>query len=552
VEQRSRFEQEDRILQSVRRRNGVVTAGDVAADTGLPLAEAEILMRELLSRYKSHLDVDDDGNLCYRFDPQLVRRGEQPSGRTWYEIKRWLWSAARMVFKIGITLTLVGYSVFFIVALLALSVAGVGALLGNDSDSDGLGELLFIPFRLLLWMLDWLFWIDLGRSMGRGAYDPGYGQVKKSKTGHKKIDKPIYQKITDFAFGPEDTSDPMAAYQAFTAFVRARDGRVSAAEWSMRTGQSLEAAESALTASIMRFQGDVQVSDDGQLVYTFDELRLTAGAQPAQPPHQEPARFPQQDYARSGGMGGMGGMGGRRGYASGPQQHYPTQQAAPARAAGVEPPPIWTVEAKQPSLTGNEGNTNIWISLFNAFNLFMSMVAMIGGLSMGADGALVALAGVIPFIFSGLFFFIPMLRLIARSFSGVDIHKENARRQAIKLIYESVQGGLARPIPLQRLPSHLSTDLIRDFDGDLRTDERGQAVVVFETLAAQLDAAAQARRMPRQAATQFGQTVFSSDDERFDQERADLDDFDRRLALDLGGSESMFAFAPQQATQRAG
>jgi hypothetical protein len=530
VVQQSTFEQEDRILASIRRRAGVVTAGDVAADTGLPLAEAELLLRELLSRYKSHLDVDDDGNLCYRFDPQLVLRGEQPSGRTWYELKMWLWRAGRMLFKIGVTVTLIGYSAFFIVSLIALSVVGVGALLGSDSDSDGLGDLLFIPFRLLLWMLDWLFWIDLGYATS-GGYSAGYQSEpagKRRKMSHKKVDKPIYQKITDFAFGPEDTTDPMAAYQAFTAFVRARDGRVTAAEWAMLTGQSLDAAESALTASIMRFQGDVQVSDDGQLVYTFDDLRLSAGPQPANHP----------DHTQRG--GGMSGGGHRA------RKQPAQQQAQPTPPAGVEPPPIWTREAAPSPMTGNEGWTDFWIALFNAFNLLMAFIAIIAGVSLGAGGVLIALAGVVPLVFSGLFFFIPVVRLLIRAFAGEDTHKENARRQAIRMIYESVQGGLARPIPLSRLPAHLSTELIRDFEGDVRNDERGQPVVVFAQLAAQLDAAQQARRMPRQAAAQFGQVVFSSDEERFDERQADLDDFDRRLALDLGGSEAMFDFAPQK------
>jgi hypothetical protein len=297
----------------------------------------------------------------------------------------------------------------------------------------------------------------------------------------------------------------------------------------MLTGQSLDAAESALTASIMRFQGDVQVSPDGQLVYTFDELRLSAGPQQAHNP----------DHAQQRG-GGMSG-GGHRARQQ-PAQH----QATPP--VGVEPPPIWTREAAPSPMTGNEGWTDLWIALFNAFNLLMAFIAIIAGVSLGAGGILIALAGVVPLVFSGLFFFIPLVRLLIRAFAGEDTHKENARRQAIRMIYESVQGGLARPIPLNRLPAHLSTELIRDFDGDVRNDERGQPVVVFAQLAAQLDAAEQARRLPRQAAAQFGQVVFSSDEERFDERQADLDDFDRRLALDLGGSEAMFDFAPQKAS----
>ena len=69
--QLSPFEIEDRILSSLKKRDGTATAGDVASDTGLGYGDVETGLRRMLSLYKSHLDVDDDGNLRYRFDAGL-------------------------------------------------------------------------------------------------------------------------------------------------------------------------------------------------------------------------------------------------------------------------------------------------------------------------------------------------------------------------------------------------------------------------------------------------------------------------------------------------
>src|SRR5690606_7025925 len=155
----SKFEYEDRILASLRARNGVATVGDVAADSGLPLGETAQTLRHMLSFYKSHLDVDDDGNLLYRFDPQLKRRGEEP-GRAWHEFKKTAWKAFMAVFKVWIMVTLVGYTALFILLLLALGIAGMAASSQSDNDRGG-GELLKLPWILALRILEMFFWINL-------------------------------------------------------------------------------------------------------------------------------------------------------------------------------------------------------------------------------------------------------------------------------------------------------------------------------------------------------------------------------------------------------
>ena len=74
----TRYDFEDKLIASLRTRKGVATAGDVAADTGLPYDQVDKGLRSLLNIYKSHLDVDDAGNLLYRFDADFTRRGDDP------------------------------------------------------------------------------------------------------------------------------------------------------------------------------------------------------------------------------------------------------------------------------------------------------------------------------------------------------------------------------------------------------------------------------------------------------------------------------------------
>ncbi len=489
----NQFERDDKILDSLKQRGGTATAADVAADTGLPLAEVEQSLRRLISVYKSHLDVDDDGFLRYRFDTNFVRRGEEP-GRRWHEFKKGAARVGKFVVKAGIMVTLIGYAVVFIAILLALSVAALAALV--SSEDDGVGELLFIPFRLLLELLEFFFWIDV---FSGGAYTSGTGRLGRRLSKRRHFDKPLYQRIFDYVFGPEVERDPLAMHRAFARFVRARRGRVTAAEWASRTGQTLEEADRALTAALMRFQGDVQVDDDGHLIYTFDELRV---------------------------------------------------QADEDANEGEDLPPIWTQHAKAPPLTGNPSSTNTWVTVANAFNLFMSsaLTVYFANAAVGA-GAALALLGVIPLLFSVLVFAIPLYRRFQHGRAKKRAAKENARRQSLKVVYESVQGGQARPVSPNSLAPSFADQLLADYQGDVEVASSGQMTYVFPSLAGELEAAQQARQRQGSQVV-FGQSVFSSDEEEISLEQAELDDFDARLERELGGDASEFVLdfevAPQE------
>lgn len=476
AEQLSTFDVEDRILAALKKRDGVATAGDVAADTGLGYADVETALRGMLSVYKSHLDVDDDGNLRYRFDPDFVRRGEDPA-RFWYDVRQTLYTGFKWFFKVWIMVTLVGYTIIFILLLLALAIASIAASASTDSDADGIIEL---PFYLLARTLEWLFWISLFDDSSSRR-----GRRRRSRRKKAKPDKAFYQKVFDYVFGPERKSDPLKAQSAFTAFVREHDGRVTAADWSARTGQSLDEADNALTAAVVRFNGDVDVSNSGHIVYRFDELMVTARQQATQ-----------------------------RG-----------------------PDKIWSSRAKMPKFTGNPSGTNVWITLFNAFNLFMSFGVLgfagdAAAQGITVDPAIMYGLGIVPLIFSIVFFAVPGIRYLGHLRKTSRAEKETRRRQEIQKIYRSVQGAQAEPIELD---DALSTELAAAFDGEVKVDGSGRTFYVFDELKAQLEAGVRARDA---AAGQvvFGQTVFSSDEEEKSLEQAELDDFDARLARELEGS----------------
>lgn len=470
------FELESRILQSLKRRQGVATASDVAADTGIGLGETEIALKQMLSLYKSHLDVDDSGNLLYRFDPTLTRRGEDPA-HAWYQLKKQIAEVMRWIFKIWVMVMLIGYTIVFILILLALAVGAMTQ--GNNRDNDGLAR---IPLRMLGSLLEWVFWWNFFDTQSSHTTRRGYA----AKHQQHKVDKPLYQKITDFVMGPELPKDPFKAQQRFTAWVRHNRGIVTPAEWALRTGQTLEQAENALTAGIMRFGGDVQVTAAGTLLYRFDELRLKAA----------------EDALESASMDGR-------------------------------LPVVWQDPIKPPSLTGNPGSTNFWIAAFTIFNFVMASMVITTHASQQIPELTAGMAlglGWVPLIFSAWMLIIPTLRWIMALNARGKAHTQTQRNLALKDVFESVRGGEARAV---RLHPAYEKQFALEYGGEPDVDATGQTIWLFETLAEQFAEASRARQQAHLNVV-FGRTVFSSDEETKSMEEADLEDFERRLAFELG------------------
>ncbi|MFB6264586.1 MAG: hypothetical protein ABEL76_13320 [Bradymonadaceae bacterium] len=466
----SRHEVEDRLLASLRERDGEATAGDVAADTGLPYDRVEQGLRRLLQEYKSHLDVDDNGNLRYRFDPSFVRRGERP-GRWWHRVKKTAWRWFVAAFKVWTMVMLVGYTIVFVLLLVALSVAAL------SQDEDVGGDIGILPFYLLGRLLEIVFYIDIFSRyrVGRRA------RRMKRKRKVSKPDEPFYQKIFKFLFGPEqEGSDPLRIERRFTRFVRSRQGRVTPAEWASRSGQSLDAADNALTGSLVRFRGDVDVTDDGVLVYRFDRMRVTA---------EDEEEIPD------------------------------------------EPDPIWERELSVRPLTGNPGSTNAWIAGFNGFNLVMSLFFVSGE---RIPPAVEIGLGWVPLVFSLMFFAVPAARAIRRAWRKTEVARENARRAAIEAVFGSAADGEAEPVEEKTLGARYADRMLADYEGDVDVSDDGDVRYRFDEVARQLEAGRRARQRADDDSVVFGNTVFSSDEEEKSLEETEMDEFDRRLARDLG------------------
>lgn len=253
------------LVQALRQRKGQATLGDLVVATGLPKAQVEENVRAMLSLYRSHLAVDEAGELLYQFDPALRRRdGDSKLRRFVARAATFLWWLLAVVCKVGVMVVLVGYFVLFVV----LTIAAITATQGRGrSRSRASGSLVHLVFRLVISIF----------------YVTGHRRIELQARGETA--RPFYKKVFAFAFGPEAAERwglPTAELQGdfrqrLLARIRSALGVLSPTELVRARGWSLREADEEATRLMADYEGEAEVSDDGRILYTFPALLASAG-----------------------------------------------------------------------------------------------------------------------------------------------------------------------------------------------------------------------------------------------------------------------------------
>lgn len=243
-----------------------LTIADAAARSGLSLRDAEVGMHRLLRDHRGHLSVTERGELLFRF-PEGVALTTRSQLRA---IARWLgragFAVVRWSARLGLSIFLIGYCLVFTVMI-------VGTLLlfalvtGADFDfGDGVGDLVG-------GLLDSMFW----------CFHPVWDPLEpEGRRPH-----PFYEKVNGLFFGPpRPRDDERAPIRALVAEIRAQRGRIGAGDVVRITGAAPERASALVSRLLVDYDGHIDVTDDGAILYRFPDLRPTAGAaaEPGPPP----------------------------------------------------------------------------------------------------------------------------------------------------------------------------------------------------------------------------------------------------------------------------
>lgn len=481
------------VRQALRRLKGRATVGDISSATGLAQARAEAALRSLLEMHRGHLEVGERGDLLYRFDPKLIRRDAVPF---WTRVKEGAWSAFKTGFKVAIAVVLVVYALVF----LALMIAALFA--NRDGDGDGFGggnrrggHGHFPSF----WIWYWLWSPNWG--WGRPYYGDRYSPREKRRRGERPQGPPFYKKVFAFVFGPDRPEISQERRdREYLRFIRARQGAVSAVDLVQATGMPLDEAESELGRLMAAHDGEVEVTEEGTLVYLFPSLMVSA--------------------------------------------HGAVEER--------DVPAAWRRLEPRLPLTGNSTTSNVAIAGINTFNMAAAATApwfIFPRLGIGGTVAEIGLIW-IPLGFSALFFAVPALR-------APTVWKENARRatrNVRKLLLSlvsrsSLDGEEARPVALDEAESLVTANLkgtrhrkvdvtdtmdrfVAEFDGEVEVDTSGIPHFRFPGFRAAVAAAHRLRVKLGLEQRRMGRVVYASDDDSAQQGERDLATFDETLAAE--------------------
>lgn len=460
------------IERFAKKSKGVFTVSDAASVTGLPVLESEWAIRDLMLEYHARLKVSESGDIIYDFG-NMTRRAAKTIGQRISDFLGWCYKGFQWFYKAWIAITLVAYFIVFIVILIAAVVAMMAASSkDNDNDRDSSPIDLYVIFRIFMEIFHWktttgeVYRAPDDWGYPNRKYEPNkpllpddshkkYSDFKQKKIAKKSFIASVY----DFVFGPPRVKfSPLENRKELASYVRSTNGLVTTAEVQALAGWTRAEAEDFLTECLSAYNGKAEVNHNGTLYADFSELNRS---------------FNRKDQA--------------------------------------EVVFFWDEYEPEHELTGNTSIRNGWIVFMNVFNLAFASIFLFNLTQLPliiGDGLAIWLGlGLVPFVFSILFFLIPALR----NLSMPTLHKKqritNIRKRLMKVIFKKHKERISLEeltavanqwaTTEEKLSPKLVDSVVRSFIIDLRgeadvTDE-GKIEYVFPDLSRELTDIREAR-----------------------------------------------------------
>lgn len=254
------------IMRAVEQLGYRVTIGDVASQAGLEVRVAEKELLALASEAGGHLQVAESGEIAYVFQRNFrdVLRNKYFRLR----VQEWwnrVWKILFYLIRISFGIVLIASIVLLSIAILAIVVAA-----NSRSDGDSNGGEIRMP---TVWFGD-IFWI----------FTPDYRDDRAYHRKQRGEDRELnfLEAIFSFLFGDGNPNADLEErrWKTIGTVIRNSGGAVIAEQVAPYLDDlgsaSKQEYEDYMLPVLSRFNGRPEVSPEGQLVYQFSELRVTA------------------------------------------------------------------------------------------------------------------------------------------------------------------------------------------------------------------------------------------------------------------------------------
>lgn len=262
------------IVNSVEKLGYRVTVGDVAGTAGIDINLAQQGLLALASEAGANLQVSQTGEIVYDF-PKNFRQTIRH--KYWQiQVKEFvgkIWKVLFYLIRISFGVVLIASILLMFIAIAAILIA---ASLNNDNDnnsgggnsSSNGGGVFFAPN---FWITPDIFWI----------FDPGYDNRRYSQDPEtpKKIN--FFQSVFSFLFGDGNPNQNLERHrwQQIGTVITNNGGAVIAEQISPYLDPSQLTSqdnEDYMIPVLARFNGYPEVSPEGEIIYYFSDLQVTA------------------------------------------------------------------------------------------------------------------------------------------------------------------------------------------------------------------------------------------------------------------------------------
>lgn len=261
------------IMQAVEKLGYRVTVGDVSSQAGLNLAEAGQGLLALASDAGGHLQVAETGDIVYQFP----RNFRDVLRNKYFQIRLREWW--KKVWEVLFYLIRISFAIFLIASIVLITITIFIIVTASNSDRDGNsrgsssrgGGLFFFPFPDLFWY-----------------FSPNYRdrqqqrQYQRHQQSSQESELNFFEAVFSFLFGDGNPNANLEErrWQEIGAVIRNNQGAVVAeqvAPYLDNLGASYtQDYEDYMLPVLIRFNGQPEVSPEGQIVYYFPELQVKA------------------------------------------------------------------------------------------------------------------------------------------------------------------------------------------------------------------------------------------------------------------------------------
>jgi hypothetical protein len=255
------------IMQAVEQLGYRVTVGDVATQVGLNVAEANQSLLALASDAGGHLQVADSGDIVFLF-PQNFRAILR---NKYFRLRLQEWW--KKVWSVLFYLIRTSFLVLLIVSIALITIAIYIIITSTNSDRNGnnrgsnYGGGGFFYFPNLFWYFS-------------PNYDDHYQERRRERPQESNLN--FFEAVFSFLFGDGNPNANLEErrWQEIATVIRSNRGAVVAEQIApylddIGEGYTKE-YEDYMLPVLMRFNGQPGVSPEGQIVYYFPELQVSA------------------------------------------------------------------------------------------------------------------------------------------------------------------------------------------------------------------------------------------------------------------------------------